>query len=166
MKYLLILLLFPSVSFSQKHKGYGQIAYSGFFNKGFGHRHGFNASGGAYAGNRGSIGAGVDFWLLQKKYDKMAHAYLDFRFYLVDLKKEFTPFISFQPGMVLFNQTTQAGTTRGSFGVNGMAGFFLRPEKGPGFSVSAGVSHLTFHRKNASENLGYTGAKVVAGIVF
>lgn len=163
MKYLILFLLLPSFGFSQKKKGYAQITYSGFLNKEFGNRHGFNASGGAYAGNRGSIGAGVDFFLFQKKYDKLAHLYADFRFYLVSLEKKAVPFVAFQPGMVLFNNTNAAGTTRGSFGVNGMVGFFAKP---PGITASIGVSHLTFTRKNAASNINYTGLKLIVGFLF
>lgn len=164
MKYMLILSLLISISsYGQKKTGFGQVAASAFINEKYENKFGISAAGGVGVGDLSSIGAGADFYVFSTpSSSNFAQIYGDFRFFFSGLSKEASPYIAFQPGAVLYNKKIATITTKGSFAINGLAGFFIRG-KGIGGTMAIGVSHITF-KSQSNLKTNYTGLKINVGL--
>lgn len=167
MKFITVVLVFILVAFSSKNtfaqsKGYGQIGPTLFVNNDMGNRMGISASGGGFVGGISSVGAGVDYYLNQK--DPMGMLYGDFRFYFQKVSKGSAPFIAFQPGGVLYSKTYATKTTKGSFGCNALAGFFVKSKKGIGGALQIGFTYLSFKEQEVTKQ--YPGLKGTVAVYF
>lgn len=165
---ILFLFLYSTLSFSQKKesKTYGYFGATAFINEESTNYFGPTVGIGHAVHRLIGIGGGVDF-LLSKNL-KCAQVYADFRFFMEGTDKAVSPFISLQPGHILYSSDQRIGgvniKTRGAFAGNVLVGVSYRPDKGLGLLFEAGYSNISFTTNDKTFHDG--GLKLGLGISF
>lgn len=167
-----IVLFFSLSLYAQKQvspsKAYGHFGLSVIGNEDFKTASGPSVVLGYIADKHIGIGAGADLVIFTASGSpRFVQAYGDFRFF-IDAKKVSTPFVTLQPGYVLYSKETRVGSTTvkttGEFAGNVLAGMSFRPAKGLGISFAAGYTNFGFSTKGNSTRYG--GLKAVLAIGF
>lgn len=168
------LLLLPFASIAQtkppskkKSKGYAQLAASFFQSEETNVETGIAAGAGFSPHPNVSIGAAFEFYIFGKG-PKYTCGFIDARIYLVPTTKPVSPYISFQPGLVLYNSALNILGTRiqttGDFALNAFIGVKANRSKGIGPFFNVGYSRLGF--KTNDFKYHYNGFKAQLGMSF
>ena len=151
-RFAFILILFPLTVFCQDNRA------GGYANAGmsiFGTRN-VEATVGAFLGfgiQTGSITSGFSLDIYQFNKEKMKYVILsgDFRAYVLGVDKPVSPFLSGQPGFVIYNKSIGGITTKGSFAYGINAGARIKPtKKFPGVIMSMGYENISFKTTGTS----------------
>lgn len=169
-KVLLFMLISYSCCAQTKHHGYGYFGATSFVNDKFGNRGGLVVAGGVAPAYRFAVGGGINVFLFKNK-SEFSQAFGDVRFFFRGLDKKASPFLSVQPGMILYNDMRSVlnatVTTKGSFAINTLLGMVARPKKGMGFFFNVGYSNISFTAKSTEVvKKNYGGFKAELGIAF
>jgi len=169
MKYLMLLIasfyLLPA--FSQKSKVYVSVTGAVYAVENTELKAGANAGVGYLIDDKFGAGITADVWPGE---DNSTYGVIaaDFRYLFTGISKTVTPFITAQPGSVIYNRTfkvlNQEVTQRGSFSFNAMAGVMHRPQKGIGITFSVGYSTIGFTVKDTESRSN--GFRANVGIIF
>jgi hypothetical protein len=165
MKFILPLLLLCSLVQAQnKHAGYAYIGATSFFSQKLNNYGGIGVGVGYSPNSHFAFGGGGNLFLFNPKFE-FAQAFVDIREYFSGLNKKTSPFISIQPGFVIY-KTTVNGTEKitGSFAINAVAGIMIRLQKSIGIYFDAGYSNISFADNGTKTSYG--GIKIEGGISF
>lgn len=167
MKFILPLLLLCSLAHAQnKHAGYAYFGATSFVNPKLNNYGGIGIGGGYAPNSHLAFGGGLDLFLFDSRFE-FAQAFADIRGYFSGLSDRISPFVSVQPGAVIYKTTPANGveTRTASFAINAVAGIVVTPQKkGIGAYVDAGYSNISFVENDTKTSYG--GFKAEAGISF
>jgi len=165
MKLILPLLLLCTLAHAQnKHAGYAYIGGTTFLSQKLNNYGGVGLGAGFSPNSHFAFGGGVDLFPFDDRFE-FAQAFVDIREYFGGLNKKISPFISIQPGVVIY-KTTLNGIEKvtGSFAINAIAGIMIRLQKSIGIYFDAGYSNISFTDNGAKTSYG--GIKIEGGISF
>lgn len=168
-KILLIVLLIPALAFSQKKtKGYGMFGVTGFIASKYDDIGGFTGSVGLSPSDIFTLGIGLDAYIIAQSSARFVQTYVDIRAFPTGLTKTISPFLSVQPGVVLYNKTTLV-ETKGSFAINLLGGIKTRSKRSSsGGFIALGYSNISFTANYGNESVTtkYGGIKASFGMSF